>query len=318
MSILLALLGFLLQSAAAPAQIQVGTVVRPETTTVGQHFRAIVRIRVPVGTDIRFPLRPDSGASVDSAGAATRTDSTANGYTESTMSYVLAAWDTGTQGLGIDSVTTVTNGVERIAVLPRFNVYVRSVLPLDSALRKPKPFRPIIEASPFNWLPWAVAAAVLALIAIVVFAWRRWERKRGMGFTPLQIAQREFARIDTQRLVESGETERYVIEMTGVMRRYLVSVIPAIAASATTRELSAALARTNRVPGQRLLAILDETDLVKFARGRVTTGRAVEIGAEARSIVDETAAAQAAAAAAAAHTEDKDRGALDAPPRKAA
>ena len=295
MSILLAILGLLLQGGVVPAEVQLGTAVRPETTTVGQHFLAVVRIRVPVGTDVRFPLHPDSAAGVDSAGAATRTDSTTGGYTESTMSYVLAAWDTGTQKLGIDSVTTVTNGVERIASLPGFSVYVRSVLPLDTALRKPKPFRPVIQGTAFDWLPWAIVAAVLALLAVIVFAWRRWKRKRAIGLTPFQIAQREFARIDAERLVESGESERYVVEVTGVLRHYLVTSVPAIAASATTRELDAALVRTTEVPGLRLLAVLDEADLIKFARGRVTVDRAVEIGAESRRIVSETAAALAAA-----------------------
>lgn len=317
MNILFALLGFLLQGASPPAKIQLGTAVQPETTTVGQHFLAVVRIRVPAGTDVRFPLRPDSGAAVDSAGVTTRTDSTSSGYTESTMRYVLAAWDTGTQRLGIDSVTTITNGAESIAVLPGFTVYVRSVLPLDSALKKPKPFRPIVEGSAFNWLPWAIAAAVLALLAMIMFAWRRWKRKRAIGLTSFQIAQREFARIDAERLVESGESERYVIEMTRVLRHYLARSVPAIAASATTRELDAALTRTTGFPAQRLLAILDEADLVKFARGSVTVERGLEIGAESRRIVNETAEALATAESAA-QAAAKAQGSSRASSRKAA
>jgi hypothetical protein len=88
--------------------------------------------------------------------------------------------------------------------------------------------------------------------------------------------------------------------MVETMRQYLVSTIPAVAASATTRELAAALRRGAGVPAQRLVAILDETDLVKFARARVNAERAIAIGTEARQIVSETAAAQAAAEAAAA------------------
>jgi CBS domain-containing protein len=54
------------------------------------------------------------------------------------------------------------------------------------------------------------------------------------------------------------------------------------------------------VPGQRLLGVLDVTDLIKFARERSTAERAREIGAEARGIVADTNAALVAAAAAAA------------------
>lgn len=291
MTLVIALLALLFQGATTRSQVQLGVSVRPETTTVGQHFVATVRVRVPAGTEVRFPTRPDSAAQVDSAGATARTDSTYGGFTESTMRYVLAAWDTGTQRLGLDSVTVVTDGAERIAALNGLSVYVRSVLPTDTAQRKPKPFRPVVAGTTFNWLPWLIAAAALALLAIIIFAWRRWRRHMARGLTPLQFAQREFARIDSERLVESGETERYAVEMVGVVRKYLSTVVPAFSASATTRELAASLSHTTVVPVQRLLALLDETDLIKFARERVTVERTLEIGAESRRIVTETAAA---------------------------
>jgi hypothetical protein len=302
MTVIIALIAMLLQAGAPSGQVQLGTSVRPETTTVGQHFVATVRVRVPAGTEVRFPVRPDSGAQVDSAGATVRRDSTVGGFTESTMNYVLAAWDTGSQRLGLDSVTIVTDGVERIAALNGFSVYVRSVLPLDTASRKPKPFRPVVLGTVFNWTPWLIAAAILALIAIAIIAWRRWRRHSTRGLTPLQLAQREFARIDTQRLVESGETERYAVEMANVVRRYLASVVPAFAASATTREVAAALSSTTVVPAERLIAILDDTDLMKFARERSTAEHALAIGAESRRVVNETAAAVDAEKATAAAT----------------
>lgn len=290
----------LIQAASVPPQVQLGTSVRPETTTVGQHFIATVRVRVPLGTEVKFPLRPDSGAHVDSAGAPARIDSTVGGFTESTMNYVLAAWDTGSQRLGLDSVVFVTDGTERIAALDGFSVYVRSVLPLDTALRKPKPFRPIVAGTVINWIPWLIAAAILALLGLLVYAWRKWRERAARGLTALQLAQREFARIDAERLVESGQTERYAVEMVHVARTYLASAVPLLARSATTRELAVALHTPTAVPGDRLISILDETDLVKFAQERSTAERAVAIGAEARRIVNETAAALAAASAAAA------------------
>lgn len=289
----------LFQATSPPAQVQLGTSVRPETTTVGQHFIATVRVRVPVGTDVKFPLRPDSGTQVDSAGPFARSDSAVGGFTESTMNYVLAAWDTGSQRLGLDSVVVVTDGTERIAALNGFSVYVRSVLPLDTALRKPKPFRPVVAGTVVNWIPWLIAAAILALLGLLVYAWRRWRRRATRGLTALQLAQREFARIDAERLVESGDTERYAVEMVRVARTYLAAVVPLLARSATTRELAAALHRTSAVPGDRLISILDETDLLKFARRRASVERAVAIGTEARRIVNETAATLAAASAAA-------------------
>jgi hypothetical protein len=86
--------------------------------------------------------------------------------------------------------------------------------------------------------------------------------------------------------------------MVGVLRAYLASVLPEAVRSATTRELEAALARISAVPLQRLVGLLDATDLIKFARDRATAERALAAGAEARRIVAGTNAALAAAAAA--------------------
>jgi hypothetical protein len=295
-----ALAAMMFQAPAQRVQVQAGTTVRPETTTVGQHFIATIRVRVPDGSAVRFAPRPDSAAQVDSAGPVARTDVAGNGFTESTVSYVLAAWDTGAQRLGLDSVTIVTPSGIRTIALDGFRVYVRSVLPADTALRKPKPFRPAIAVAPFNWLPWLIAAAAAALAAMLIYAWCRWRRRLARGLTPFQIAERDFARIESQRLIDSGETERYAVEMVGVLRAYRASVLPEAVRSATTRELEAALARISTVPLQRLVSLLDATDLIKFARDRATAERALAAGAEARRIVAGTNAALAAAAAVAA------------------
>jgi hypothetical protein len=297
MMFLIALIALFLQSGTPPGQIQVAATVSPETTTVGQHFVATIRVRVPSGTEVRFLARPDSSAQVDSAGAVARTDSTVGGFTESTMNYVLAAWDTGTQRVGLDSVTVVTNGAQRTAAVKGFSVYVRSVLPLDTALRKPKPFRSVVAAPVFNWLPWLIAAAIAILAVIAILVWRAWRRRIARGLTPFQLAQRDFASIESQRLIEAGESERYALEMTAVLRVYLASVVPVAAQSATTHELAATLPRTAVIPVERLIGVLDETDLIKFARERSSAERAREIGAEARRIVTETGAALDAAAA---------------------
>lgn len=300
MIVIIALVALFLQASAPPGQVQVGTAVRPETTSVGQHFVATIRVRVPAGARVRFPARPDSSAKVDSAGVVARTDSTAGGFTESTVNYVLAAWDTGSQRLGLDSLIVITPAGERLAALNGFHVYVRSVLPSDTALRKPKPFRPVLAVTPFNWLPWLIAAAVAVLLAIMMVVWRNWRRRVARGLTPLEQAERDFTRIESQRLIESGETEHYAVEMVGVLRVYLASVVPAASQSTTTHELSVSLQRSAVIPVQRLIDVLDSADLIKFARDRSTPERAREIGAAARRIVADTSAAVDAANVAAA------------------
>ncbi|MGI8545784.1 MAG: hypothetical protein ACR2M1_00385, partial [Gemmatimonadaceae bacterium] len=122
-------------------QVQMGAVVRPETVTVGQHFNATVRIRVPAGAQLQFPSVPDSSAHVDTAGAMQRRVASNSQFSETTVNYVLAAWDTGTQSLGLGDVAVMLPSGQRLASLRALSVYVRSVLPVDTSKRKAKPPR---------------------------------------------------------------------------------------------------------------------------------------------------------------------------------
>lgn len=282
--------------AALWLQVQMGTTVRPETVTVGQHFNATVRVRVPNGAQLSFPLSTDSSARVDTAGTATRRSVAGPQFTETTVNYVLAAWDTGTQNLGLGDISIALPSGQRLASLRALSVYVRSVLPADTAQRKPKPPRPTVTQRVVNWLPWAIAAVVALLLALAYWFWNRRRREGDESVAPLEWAAREFERVEGSGWLAEGMTERYAIAMAGVVRRYLSLIDPRFAASLTTRELASAV-EGSPLPIDRLIALLEEVDPLKFAARRLSRDAAVRAGAEARALVAESHSALAAAAA---------------------
>jgi hypothetical protein len=82
-----------------------------------------------------------------------------------------------------------------------------------------------------------------------------------------------------------------------VLRDYLAARYPSAPLSLTSTELLGAVKGERAVPDDRLMRVLNEADLVKFARRQVTAERARELGREARSIVaDEHAATRPAPA----------------------
>jgi hypothetical protein len=85
--------------------------------------------------------------------------------------------------------------------------------------------------------------------------------------------------------VDAGERGRHVALMVDVLRDYLALRLPEARASLTSSELAAALRATGAVPHARLAALLDEADLVKFARRPLTGDHARALGREARGIV---------------------------------
>ena len=278
-------------AAAARAQsfpVRSGVVVAPDSVTIADPFRVTVGIRAPLGATIEFPRTIDStGAvqSIDPVSVRTSADTTAM---EQYADYRVAAWDVGEQRVRLADAIVRYNGAERHVSLVG-QVFVRSVLPADTAQRVPKPPRDVFEINPFPW--WIIAAIVAALIATGLLIWW-WIRRRRrpapvVVADPFERAVAEFQRIEALGLLDAGERGRYVTLTVEVLRDYLAARYAEADLSLTSTELQHAVRTMPHVPTDRLTRLLTDADLIKFARRAVSTERAREIGREARIIVSE-------------------------------
>jgi hypothetical protein len=270
-------------------QVKAGVTVAPDSVRIADPFRVTVGIRAPAGATIEFPRTTDStGAvqSIDPVSVRTSADTTA---TEQYADYRVAAWDVGAQSIRLADAIVRYNGTERhIALSGR--VFVRSVLPADTAQRKPKPPRDVFELNPFPW--WLVALIIAAAIAIGLLIWwwirrRRRRPKPEVIVDPFDRAVAEFQRIEALGLLDAGERGRYVTLTVEVVRDYLSARYAEAALSLTSTELTRTVRPFPHVPVERLTRLLTDADLIKFARRPVSTERAREIGREARIIVNE-------------------------------
>jgi hypothetical protein len=270
--------------AAIPVQAAVG--IEPDTVRIGDPFLVQIGIRAPLGATVAFPPAPDSTGAVqglDPVRVETRPDS---GGVVQWGYYRVAAWNVGDQPITLGDVVVTIGGRSRRIPITGRRVFVASVLPADTAQRVPKPPRPLYEfAAPMWWL-WVGLAA---LVVVLLLLW--WWFQRRKGGRPIAVpdpfarAEREFARVEALRLVEAGERGRYVTLVVEVLRDYLAARYHTAPLSLTSTELLAALRDQRAVPNDRLMRVLNEADLIKFARRPVTAERAQEIGREARAIV---------------------------------
>ena len=297
-------------AAAPPAGVQMGYTVSPETVTVGQPFRVSVRVRAPRGAVVTFPALPDTAGPVQAldprqAGAAGDPSAV-----DETAVYRLAAWDVGPLPIGLGDVEVRVDGSVRRISLAGARVVVASVLPADTAKRVPKPARDIFAAQPPWWWPWLPIALAVALLLFLLWLW--WRRRRRDAVetevVAIEVAEREFSRVEAMGLLDAGERGRFVALMVDVLRDYLARRVPGAEASLTSSELMQSVRAQRAVPADRLGALLAETDLIKFARRPVARDRAEALGREARllardveraRVAEEERAAAAAAAAAA-------------------
>jgi hypothetical protein len=281
-------------TAAAPrAQqqfpLQLGVRVTPDTVTVGQRFIVLIRVRAPAAATIQFPTGVDSSVAVTATApqviGAPVFDSLldATGTTRS-AAYAFTAWDVGAQRLGLGKIAVTVNGRTEYVSLASQQVFVRSVLPIDTTQRVPKPLRPAIILTPFNWWPWLALLAAILLALLAWWLWRAYRRRKSAPLPPFEAAEREFGRIEAMHLIEGGEAERHAALMADVLRVYLASRVEGVHRSQTSAELLVASASVHPyAPG--LSHLLAQVDLVKFARQRMTQEDAKALGTQARAIV---------------------------------
>lgn len=287
-----------LSAAVAPAvaraqaafDVKAGAVVAPDTVRIGDPFYVRLRVQAPPGARIEFPTGPDTAGAVlalDPVALSSGGDSTR--ATDQTATYRVAAWDVGNQGVALGEVVVRVGGDERHVAVQPLRVFVRSVLPADTTLRVPKPARPPFPYAKLVWWPWAVLAAAIVLLLVAWWLWRRRTRRTVavVPVDPYERARQELDRIDGLNLVEAGERGRYVALVVEVAREYLATRYPATSLAMTSSELLRAVRGERFVPRDRLARLLEEADLVKFARRPLSAERARELGREARGVIEE-------------------------------
>ena len=276
--------------AQATQRVQAGVTISRDTVTVGEPFEVRVRVKAPAGATIRFPENPDTSATVQARDPRSIITNDSVQSVDQTATYRLAAWDIGMQPVRLGDIVVNWSGAtrdERSVPAGTVQVFVRSVLPADSALRVPKPARPLWETKAF---PWWILWALLAAIAIGLLIW--WWLKRRKRPAPVVVidpyvrAQKEFARLESMGLVDAGERTRYVALAVEVLRDYLVAKHPDASLALTSRELLAAMRRHSTVPMEQLARVLHEADLAKFARWSLNEERARGLARDARAVVE--------------------------------
>ena len=275
--------------ASSTITVQAGAVVDRDTVTVGDVVRLTVRVRAPLGATVNFPTGLDSISPVQALEPPVVSDGTDSTVVDRIAVYRLAAWDVGRRPIRLGDVVVQSDDGDRRVALDLPVLFVRSVLPADSALRVPKPVRDLLAVRPpIPWWWWALAALAALLIGLGIWWWRR-RRRRAAGPTgdPFADAQAAFVRIERLKLPEAGEPGRHAALMTDVARRYLAGRHQSASLAQTTGELLGAIRGIGTVPFDQLRRLLDEVDPVKFAAAPLTPGRARELGELAKSIVRE-------------------------------
>jgi membrane protein implicated in regulation of membrane protease activity len=280
------------QSAQAPTagatttlSVQMGYKVSPDTVIIGQPFNLLVKILAPKGVRFEFPAGPDTAVQNGVRPIELRGEKFVSMLGDTAVAlYHLVAWDIGIQPLRIPDVRVTLGAEERKPALGGAFVFVRSVLPADTALRVPKPPRPLIVLPIFNWWPWIALLAAIIAAALLWYIWRRYRNRPKAPVDPYVRAQREFDRVEKLGLIEAGRTSLYLALIVDVAREYLAARVSGVRRSDTTTELLRTMQPRDGVEAE-LPRLLERADLVKFARADVSREEAAGAGTATRELV---------------------------------
>lgn len=198
-----------------------------------------------------------------------------------------------------DLAADVITGDDTTAIkLPGFRVEIHSILTAaDSTFRPIKPIHPV--RLPFNW--WYVVYGVLA-IAVFYLIYRFWPRRRDGQRQPREkvviippeqahvVALRELKALEGSGYLEQGAFKTFYSELTAILRKYFENRFLIDALEMTTTEVLQALKIDILTPGalQDAQAILEQGDLVKFAKFIPTSSEAKKALNLAFELVEET------------------------------
>jgi membrane protein implicated in regulation of membrane protease activity len=271
---------------AAPFTVQMGFRVSRDTVIVGQPFDLFVKVLAPKGVRFEFPAGPDTTMKNGVRPIELRAAKVVSMLGDTAVAlYHLVAWDIGVQPLRIPDVRVTFGKEERRPSLAAASVFVRSVLPADTALRVPKPPRPPIILPVFNWWPWIALVAAIIAAVLLWWAWRHYRNRPKAPVDPYVRAQRELERIEKLRLIEEGRAALYLALVVDVVREYLAARVQGVRRSDTTTELLRAMQPHDGVEAE-LPALLERADMVKFAKAEVSSDEARAVGVATREVID--------------------------------
>jgi hypothetical protein len=245
---------------------------------IGNQTALTLQVKLTDGKKVRFPNLPDTlskGLEVVSQFAADTSE--VDGGLLLTKRYLITSFDSGSY------------------VVPRIPVLFFNGAKVDTLYTQPLKLRVNTVAvdstkvplygikgnikAPYTFQEIALAIlSILLLIGIVIGIYRYFRRSKDEPiFTfrkkviepPHVIAFRELEQLKQKKLWQSGQVKEYYSELTDILRVYIEERMDINAMEMTSFEILAALnanGYSNKAIFDRLMAMLNTSDLVKFAK----------------------------------------------------
>jgi len=283
------------QSAEAP--VEVAAEVEPSEVTVGDVFTLTVTVTAAGDAGLKLPGKDADFGDAEVRSFDTEESLGPEGQRVVKLAYKLALFEVGKREIKAPPITYQgPDGQAKQAPRPVASVTVKSVLPEGAQeikdIRGPRE----MPLSPWQWA--SLIGAALLLVALLAAAFVVWRRLRGKeqeekAAPPLPAhleALEALDKLEGEDLVARGLLKDHYVRLSWIIRRYLWRRYRAPALEETTAMLARWLRASGRAPQQAeaFLPVLEEADLVKFAKHQPEDAAAYRALESARQIVNAT------------------------------
>jgi len=252
-----------------------------DSALMTQGYRTNLRVRVIGPADaqtIDWPQKGGQLGGVDVTEIRSESNNLGNGRRETTYTLTLQPFDPDTVTLPPLRVASGKDTAESRAlvlkVLPVELDSMTNIHPMEGPAAYPAKWYDWVPQWVTDYWPWLVIA--IGLIAAGVAAILYFRRggtvmvRRKRIVPPYELAMRRLGQLRERRLAESGHEKEYYTELTDILRQYLDGRFGINAMEMTSTEIMRSLRsnETARMNADRMSAILEVADFVKFAKMR--------------------------------------------------
>lgn len=295
------IVGEALISFASAPNVSVNSEVDKGEITVGELFHYTVTVKYPDGTNVHIPYITDKLGEFIVRNISTPKPHKENGMIVEQVTYELTTYFTGDMKAPPVEITYSYKNErgeevsETIKTAP-LEIKVKNVSP-EGALDI-KDIKAPVDI-PVGWRYWAlvggVPAGVIILIALGYYLWKKRKKKEALVLQAPprpahETALEKLKQIEELDLIAKGQFKEYYDLVTDTLREYLGARYTIDAMELTTYELSKTLADSvrNLELKDKIISILEEGDLVKFAKFEPDKQRALLATKTAREIIEAT------------------------------
>jgi hypothetical protein len=284
-----------------PEEIRASITVTPDTLSIGDRLTLTLEVRHSRSEEVRVESVSPASGDFELVEKGEITTAMEGDTALDSLTFTLTTYDTGQFALGPVNVALVRNGTPDTLLVQAGEIFVQSLLEPDAKdLRDIKGMMPVPGRFRFLWI--AIGSFLILAIAVLLLIRRRRRSRasRPAGLVeplpPADVwARGELAKIERMELPARGKVKEHYVLVSEVLRRYIFLRHGVETLERTTGELLSDLTTTGIAPLHReaYARILEEADLVKFAKWKPEPAVSAGIIPRVREAVDRTSILEA-------------------------